>query len=58
MKIYALWNKKKKAYYSTGHGCEGGVNIVNFGKKDDAKRFIMRINGEHEYIIKGISVGG
>lgn len=58
MKVWALWSLHKKAYYSTGHGCRGGVNIVNFSTPEEASRFRDKIKGIEEYNIKAISVGG
>lgn len=57
-KVWALWNIKKSAYYSTGHGCVGGVNIVNFETPERASAFRDRINGVELYNIKAIYVGG
>lgn len=58
MKVYGLWNIKKKAYYSTGHGLEGGIYIVTFRSKGEAEDFIIKIRGQGQFEIKGISVGG
>ena len=58
MKVYAIWNQNKKAYYTTGHGCASGVYLVNFPTKEEAQGFIKRLSGEKDYKIKGISVGG
>lgn len=59
MKVYALWNTVKKAYYSTGHGCSSGVRILTFTDERDLKYFLSQLkDSAKNYKIKRISVGG
>lgn len=61
MKVYAVWNIEKKCYYTTGHGCGEGVNIVNFIDKRDLDHFLSRLaayGNDKKYKVKRISVGG
>lgn len=58
MKAYALWNIKKKAFWSSGHGCSSGIHIVTFNTKTEAEQFLKRSECEDMYKIKGVSVGG